>query len=173
MRASFRLVAVAILIVVGAACGSSSKGASGSSTTNASGSTSSTAPTSPNATPTTQKVSGNSGSDFCNLARTQSSAFNGPNPSATTQLDLKKTYENLLPALQHIVAIAPSQIKGDFQTFVTAYTPYIRALAAANYDFTKLNFASLQGLSAPDVKAASQHIEAYLTQVCHLTTPTT
>ena len=91
-------------------------------------------------------------------------------PTAFTPAALKQIYENLGPELAKVEAIAPSAIKPDFQTFIRAFTPYLNALKAANYDFTKINFASLTGLSAPDVKTASEHITAYFTQVCHITT---
>jgi hypothetical protein len=172
MRASSRLMVVAIFVAVGAtACGSSSKSATGSTTSNPGSGT--TAPGSTGATPTTKALSGNSGSNFCDLARRDSAAFSARNVAAFRASDLKKEFENLGPALQQAENIAPNAIKGDFQTFLNAFQPYLKALAAANYDFTKLNAASVQGLGSPQVKAATDHIQQYFTQVCHITTPTT
>jgi hypothetical protein len=146
------LVVVTLLVAIGAtACGSSSKSA------------------------TTGALSGSGGGGFCGLARGEQSAFSTPNFAGTGAAQLKKLYENLGTQLQRVESIAPSAIKGDFQTFVNAYQPFLRALAAANYDFTKINYSSLTSLSSPQVKTATANIERYFTQVCHITstTPTT
>jgi hypothetical protein len=174
---STRLFAVALLIAVGvAACGSSSKGASSdnsSSTTAAAGNSASTsAPSSAGAsTTTTIKISGSGSSNFCAEARPSQNAFRAKNPTSLTATSLKQLYQNLGPELAKVEAIAPSAIKPDFATFIQAFTPYLNALKAANYDFTKINFASLTAMDSAGVKAASAHITAYLTQVCHIAAP--
>jgi hypothetical protein len=168
------LIAVAVLIAAGAtACGSSSKspaavGATGTTT----GSTSPAASGAPGGAPTTIKLSGSSGSNFCQLARSDQAAFSGPDLT-NGSADLKKEFQNLGKALQDAANEAPSAIKGDFETFITAFKPYLQALAAANYDPTKLNTAALKSLSSTQVDTASQHIEQYFEQVCHITPPTT
>jgi hypothetical protein len=166
------LLAVAIFVALGAtACGSSSKSGSGTSTTapgSSGGSTSSPA----GGSTTTIKLSGSGSSDFCNLARADDKAFSNFNPTGSSAADLKKQFENLGPALQQAADKAPSEIKGDFETFVNAFKPYLQALADANYDFTKIQPSSVAGLESPKVQAASDHIEQYFTQVCHITTPT-
>jgi hypothetical protein len=163
------LIAVAVLLAIGAsACGSSSKNSTGSV---------SSAPTSPGAagssSPTTTKLKGSSSSNFCDAARSSDKAFSGSAAASLSAADLKKDYEKLGPELQHITDIAPSAIKGDFQTFVDAFEPYLKALADANYDFAKVDVTKLQGIGSAQVQAASAHITQYLTQVCGLTTPTT
>ena len=169
-------VAVLSLIAVGAAgCGSSSKNAGSGSVTTAStaspgqGTNTSTAPPS-----TVAKLHGSSGSTFCDLARHDQAAFTSANFATTTPAQLKKLYENLGSALDQARSAAPDAIKGDFDTFVTAFKPLLNAFAAANYDFTKLTPAAVAGLGTPQVKAASAHITQYMTQVCKITTtPTT
>jgi hypothetical protein len=141
------LIVVTLLVVIGAAaCGSSSKNATGSG-----------------------------GGSFCGLGRSEQSAFSGANYAGMGPAQLKKVYQNLGSELQHVASIAPSAIKADFQTFVNAYQPFLQALAAANYNFTKINYAALTSLSSPQVRAASANIQRYFTQVCHITgtTPTT
>jgi hypothetical protein len=166
------LIAVAVFIAVGAsACGSSSKsptavGATGTTTT-----TSPTASGAPGGAPTTIKLSGSSGSNFCQLARSDQAAFSSPDLS--NPANLKKEYQNLGKALQDAANAAPSAIKGDFETFITAFKPYLQALADANYDFTKVNTDSLKAISSTQVDTASQHIEQYFEQVCHISPPTT
>jgi hypothetical protein len=88
------------------------------------------------------------------------------------QLDLLPG-EELDGGARRAADAAPSEIKADFQTFVDAFEPYLKALSDANYDFTKLDVASLSQLSSAKVKAASDHIEQYFVQVCHITTPST
>jgi hypothetical protein len=167
------LFAVAILLAIGtAACGSSSKTSTGSVTSAPGSSTESTGSPGAAGTTTTIKLSGSSSSNFCDLARADDKAFSSSSPAGVSPSDLKKQYENLGPALQQAADKAPSAIKGDFQVFLNAFKPYLQALADANYDVTKLNVSSLQGLDSPAVDAASNHIEQYFTQVCHITTPT-
>jgi hypothetical protein len=76
--------------------------------------------------------------------------------------------------LEQARSAAPDAIKGDFDTFVTAFTPFLNTFAAANYDYTKLTPAAVAGLDTAPVKAASAHITQYMQQVCKITTtPTT
>jgi hypothetical protein len=169
-------VAALTLIAVGAAgCGSSSKNAASSSATTASttppgqGTNTSTAP------PTTVgTLRGSSGSSFCDLARHDQAAFSSANIATATPAQLKNLYGNLGSALEQARSAAPDAIKGDFDTFVTAFTPFLNTFAAANYDYTKLTPAAVAGLGTPQVKAASAHITQYMQQVCKITTtPTT
>ena len=164
-----RLLAVSFFVVVVAACGSSgSKGAA--SANNSSPST--VASPSGATTSTVGKVSGNSNSSFCDDARRSENAFKAMNPAQLSMNTLKSELENVGPELQKAESAAPSEIKPDLQTFINAYTPFLNALKAADYDFTKVNFASFTNLDSAAVKAALAHIEAYFTQVCHVTMPT-
>jgi hypothetical protein len=175
MRAR-RLTVLLVLVAVGAtACGSSSKGAASGTTSTTTSNTpaaSSGASTSA-ATTTTTKVSGDSGSSFCNLVRSDVSAIKSTNYATTSPTDLKKLYQNLGPALSDAESKAPSAIKADFHTFVTAFTPIFALLKNANYDYTKISpsdYATFASMGTPQVKAASDHVEQYVTQVCHVAT---
>jgi hypothetical protein len=168
-----RLIAVSALVAIGlAACGSSSKGASGSNNSSTTTAPSSATTSAPSGTPTTQKVSGNSNSNFCQEVRNSENAFKPISPTSINPDSIKTEFENVGSQLQKAVDAAPNEIKPDFETFIHAYQPYLDALKAANYDFTKINFASLTQLDSASVKAATAHLEAYFTQVCHVTTPT-
>ena len=141
MRVKY-LLAVAILLALGAtACGSSSKSSSSSS--------------------------------FCNLARADDKAFSNFDPTGKSAAELKQRFQNLEPALQKAADQAPAEIKGDFQTFVNAFKPYLQALADANYDFSKLRASSVAELESPKVQAASDRIGQYFTRVCHFSATTT
>jgi hypothetical protein len=168
------LLAVAILVAIGtAACGSSSKSSTGSVTSapGSSGPSGATTSSPDGGTTTTIKLKGSSSSNFCDLARADDKAFSNVDPTGLSAADLKKQFENLGPALQQAADKAPSEIKGDFETFLNAFKPYLKALADANYDFTKIQPTSVSGLESPAVQAASDHIEQYFTQVCHITPP--
>ncbi len=172
-----RLGVLAILTVIavgGAACGSSSKNAASSSATTASAAASGQGTNASTAPPTTVALHGNSGSSFCDLARHDQAAFSSPNVATSTQAQLKSTYEHLGAALEQARNAAPSAIKGDFETLVTAFKPFLRALATGNYDFTKLGPAAFSSLGSAQVKTASAHITQYMRQVCGInSTPTT
>jgi hypothetical protein len=169
------LVLVALVAVGAAACGSSSKSATSDTPTTLSTSAASPTSAASSGTPTTaktEKVSGNSNSNFCELARNYTDA-SGKEVATETPPELKKLYSSLLPKLKQAEDIAPSQIKGDFATFVTFFKQLDSTLAAAQYNFENLSPTALQSLDTPAIEAASQHISAYMTQVCHITTPTT
>ena len=174
-----KLAILLVLVAFGAAaCGSSSKGASGTTSSTAAGSgstpTAGGGTTTTGAPTTTGKVSGDSGSNFCDLVRNYVGTFKGTNFTGTT--DLKALYQNVGPALQHAESVAPSAIKPDFQTFLTAFNPILTTLAKYDYDFTKIpqsDYASFQSMGTPAVKAASAHIEAYVEQVCHVSSTST
>ena len=104
--------------------------------------------------------------------RRDQAAFKGGVLPTSTPADLKKLYSNLGPALDQARSKAPGAIRGDIDTFITAFRPVLKALSDANYDFTKLSPTSFAAIGTPQVRAASEHIRQYETQVCHITTTT-
>jgi hypothetical protein len=88
-----------------------------------------------------------------------------PQRVADHSVDFKKVYANLGPELQRIGSVIPAAIKSDYDTFVAAFDPFLQAIAAANYDFTKVPPTVVQALSSPQVKAAGTAIRQYITQV--------
>jgi hypothetical protein len=113
-------------------------------------------------------------SQFCDLARKDRAAFASATTAGATPTDLKKLYEKAGSVLRQAQSSAPVAIKGDFDTFMTAYNPYLKALAAANYDFTKTTSKATRLLGTAQVRAASARITQYLQQKCKInTTPTT
>ena len=161
------MVAVAIFAVGLGACSSSSKSASAPS-----------ANTSAGLTPTTAKsgggsVGGSGGGSFCDEVRNDQAAFQNSDIATKTPNDLKTLYSNLVPALERAQSEAPNAIKADFGTFITGFKALNSALDAAGYDVRKLSPSSFAGLDSANFKAASDHIESYITQVCHIAPPTT
>jgi hypothetical protein len=165
-------VVIALVAVAATACGSSSKSSASKSTSPTSPSATTAASAGSSATTTPSKsYSGSSGSNFCDLARKDESAFNAKGFTGTAP-DLKKLYGNLEPALEEAQSKAPDAIKADFATFVTAFKQVIKAFADANYDVTKISPTAFAGFADPKIKAASDHITQYISQVCRVT-PTT
>ncbi len=164
------MLTVALVAVAAAACGSSSKTAASSS------SSSSPSTTTSSGTATTSRPSsyrGSSGGNFCDLVRQDKAAFNADAAIATmTPTDLKSLFVKLVPALRQMQSVAPSAIKADLATFVPYFGQINSALAAAGYKFENVNLTTFEALTTPQVKAASSDIARYVTQVCHVGTPT-
>ena len=172
-----KLAILLVLVAVGAtACGSSSKGASSTTSSTAAGSTPTAGggSTDSSSTPTTGKLSGDSGSNFCDLARSYvSKALDSSNIATGTPESLKQAYKDIGSELDQAKAVAPNELKADFDTFSTAIKQLADALAAANYDITKVAPSSLASLDTPALKAASDHVEQYVEQVCHVSPTST
>jgi len=116
---------------------------------------------------TTFKPSGSSSSKFCDDARNLSKSQQ-LNPGT----DLKKTYQELNSLGPRVESEAPSSIKADVHTVFAALNSIGQALAAVNYDISKVNPAQLQAFSTQQFKDATTRIDAYLTQVCGVTSTT-
>ena len=115
------------------------------------------------------------GGDFCkSLAKSlndskslTTSAINGQ-PS-----NLKALIDKARQEAGTIVAAAPDAIKDDVKTLVDASTSYYDALAAANYDFRKVDVTKLQSLTSTNVQQASQRVEAYIQSHCGISVGST
>ena len=112
------------------------------------------------------KSSGGS-SAYCGLE----SKYSGLEDSFTPGTDaatLRTSLETAKDALAEAVKVAPSEIKADVKLIADAYSPFIEALAKANFDFTKINpqdpaFANIQ---KPEIAAAGQRVEAWSKANC-------
>jgi hypothetical protein len=69
-----------------------------------------------------------------------------------------------------VLKSAPGAIKGDLTTLFGAVDKMYSALAAANYDYTKLDPSVLTALESPDVTAAETRIDAYIKTTCGIDT---
>jgi hypothetical protein len=108
---------------------------------------------------------GSSRSKFCDLARKDRATFAGARVETASQTRVKELYENVGSALDQARAEAPGEIKGDFEVFMAAYWPFLKALAAAHYDVAKVSDATRR-LGTPAVTIASARITQYVQQVC-------
>ena len=160
------MLPIALAIVIFSACrgGSSTKAtvsANKSATTTAGGTTATAS--GDTATTKAPSFSGSSNSNYCDTAR-RIEATAKANPST----DLKSSYQQLDKVAAQFIAIAPSAIKADAQTLIDGLKKLEKALAAANYDFTKVDPSTLAALQDPNFAAAAERISAYDKQVCGL-----
>ena len=65
-----------------------------------------------------------------------------------------------------ILKAAPNAIKPDLVTIFGATDKLYAALAAANYDYSKLDAASVDSLETPQVTTAEQNITSYMKNTC-------
>ena len=78
-------------------------------------------------------------------------------------------YGSEIDALEAAARVAPSEIKDDFALLATKLKPFLRAMADANGDYTKLAEAfknAAQDLDSAEYKAAAQHIDTWFTEHC-------
>jgi len=147
-----KLTAAVVLCAVGlSACGSSSKSAG------------STSPTTPG---TSGSKSSGGGGSFCALMRKDAGAFKGADINTKSPEDLKAVYAKVVPEIERAQSEAPDAIKSDIGTLATSLKTLVKALEAADYDVTKLNFDSLKALADPKFAAASHNVSTYLEKNC-------
>ncbi len=69
-------------------------------------------------------------------------------------------------------ATAPSAIKADADTVIGALKKLETSFKNANYDVTKIQPTDLAPMQDPKFTASTARIDAYDSQVCGITTPT-
>ena len=113
------------------------------------------------------------GGSFCSVAKKVQAEQASSAAAATDKPDsLKALLIQANQELGEFVTIAPSAIKADVQTLATAEKTFFTAIAAANYDVTKVSPSALTDLDTPAVTTATDHITAYLTSQCGIVEPT-
>ena len=154
MRKILAAVTCAAVVSVVAGCGSSSPSANNTGNT-------ATNTTSAASTPAASGGGGAALTNFCGAK----SGFAAPNPG-TDLSNLRSTFEHAAAQLDVAVRFAPVAIRADVRIIADAYGKFFHAFQAANYDFTKINQADLSAIADARVRAASQHIEAYVAAHC-------
>lgn len=149
MRKAMAMAAVGIALFGACGGGSSGKKASSTKSTDASATT----------------ALGASVADigsFCDFQKSSSAAA-AASTATPTRADMEKAASQIDTAAD----FAPAEIRPDMRIFINGYLkPFYTELARVDYDFTKINFTALSGLSKPDVQAASQRIAAYYQAHC-------
>lgn len=103
---------------------------------------------------------------FCDFQKS-SAGSQAATAAATAGTPSRSDLEKAASQVDKAADFAPAEIRPDMRIFIDAYLkPFYTELARVNYDFTKINFTALSGLSRPDVQAASKRIAAYYEAHC-------
>jgi hypothetical protein len=113
----------------------------------------------------TTKVKATGGGDFC---KSIANAINNPvKPGGTsTPADEKALIQSSLAQGEAALSKAPSAIKPDVVVVLGAVDKLLKALEAANYDYSKIDATTFSALSDPKVTAAEAHVVAYVKTSC-------
>jgi len=173
MRSTPTRVATALLlaglVAVAAGCGGGSSNNTGPPTTTVSVSVSSGPPsTSTSGTPSF--ASAKNCQDMAGIAAKVASALEASSGNASQALQTEST------ELQALANAAPDAIKGDFQTFATAFSSFLSTLQKSGYKLdsktppTPAQAAALakaaKSFDTSKLKHAEQHLSAWAKQNC-------
>jgi hypothetical protein len=151
-----------VLLVVGTACGGSAK--------------KSASPTTTAAAATTQSTStvGRSFSSTKNCVQLAALGAKIAQAMQSSSGDAQTSIANEAKALQALASAAPEEIRGDFETFASAFTAYIQAFEKVGLKSgtapTAAQLAQMataaKALSTPKLQAAEQHLSAWSQKNC-------
>ena len=161
------VILLASLVAVAAGCGGGKK----SAVSTQSGSTSLTlTKTSGGGGSTPNFASAKNCQDLAGLAAKVAGAISASSGNAATTLKTEAT------ALQALASAAPADIRGDFQTFATAFTSFLHTLEKAGYkpgSTTPPTLTQIQALSkaaklfnTAKLRQAEQHLSAWARKNC-------
>lgn len=163
-------VLVAGLVALASGCGGGSK--NGSGTQSLVGTTHST-------TATVQQTStGGSGSSFASAKNCQDLAGLAAKVASTVAASGGTTaaFQTEANELQALANAAPSDIKGDFQTFASAFSGFLHTIQSSGYKFgsktppTAAQVAQLskaaKSFNTPKLRQAELHLSAWAKQNC-------
>jgi hypothetical protein len=172
MRLKPVAVVVIMLVLVVAGCGGGKKKSAASATTAAGSTTTSAAST------TVAAPSFNSTKNCAQLAALGAKMSKALQASSGNGLNSLGDEANVFKAL---ASAAPSEIRGDFETFAAAFSAYAKALGNAKIKPgqtpTAAQIAALtaaaKSFSAPKLQAAEQHLVAWSKKNCGIGSTTT
>ena len=169
----------ALLVALATGCGSSKKSSASppaAPTTTAAATT--TEATTTDTTSTTTSSSSGAKPSFAStkncaqLASLASQIAKSATPNANGTVDLSREVD----AMKALAAAAPSEIKGDFQTFADAFANFAKVYGSNGFkpgtaptaaQIAKLT-AAAKSLSTPKLQAAEQHLSAWASTNCGL-----
>jgi hypothetical protein len=112
---------------------------------------------------------------FCGYANNASKSTS-VSSAALTPTSLEASYAKLKTEETFIVANTPGQLKPDFVLLFSYVNKFISVMASVKYNYLKLTPTELKSFETADTKqvtAAEKAINLYLTNTCHIKTPTT
>jgi hypothetical protein len=122
-------------------------------------------------TTTASSFTGAGSEPFCNQARQAQQELAGLTQAGSSPEAMRDVFLAAAAALRSLAEAAPPEIKGDVETIAASYDDLQKSLEAAGWDPTKLPGEITGRLTAPDITAASQRLNAYQQQVCGAPTP--
>ena len=181
MRLTLVTAAVIALVLVVAGCGGGKKSSAPPAATTAAGATTTSAGSTTAATTTSGKATAPSFASAKNcqqlvqLAAKVSAAVQASAGNGTSSLTAEAN------ALNALANAAPSEIRGDFATFASAFVAYAKALDKAGFKPGKTPTASqiaaitqaTKSFSTTKLQAAEQHLSAWGKKNCGGLVPST
>jgi hypothetical protein len=175
MRVGPVAVAVLVLALVVAGCGGGKKKSAAAGTTAASTSTAATTVGSTTSAVAPTFASTKNCQQLMALGLKVSAALRASAGGGVSTLGDEAT------AFKALASAAPSEIRGDFQTFAVAFSAYAQALTNAGLKPGKTPTATqvaglataAKSFSAPKLLAAEQHLSAWAQKNCGVGTTTT
>ena len=166
MRAVFTLGVVVALVAVASGCGGGGKKAASKTTTAAAATTSTTSTQAAKTPPSFASAH--------NCAQLRALGAQVAKSLQATSGDAQAAVANEDAVLQAMAQAAPSEIRGDFQTFASAFHTYFQAIAKLKLKAgsvpTAAQIAELttaaKSLNTAELQAAEQHLAAWAQKNC-------
>jgi hypothetical protein len=170
------LVSVLVVgfVVIAGGCGGGSKKSTSTATSTAATTSAGATTTSGATKPQSTKPSAPSFASVHNCSQLAALGAQVAKSLQPTAGNLQATVANETKALQAMASAAPSQIRGDFETFAAAFNSYAQAISKAGYKLgsvpTAAQIAQLQtaakAFSVPKLRAAELHLSAWARTNC-------
>jgi len=156
-------IAAVALVALVSGCSAKSKSTATAGSSSSSGAVAATDSASPT------KVVATGGGNFCKQV---ADSLNATNVSAAggDTTTIKQDVQRYQALKGSVLKSAPGAIKGDLVTLFGAVDKMYSALAAANYDYSKLDPSVLTSLEDPAVATAEQHVNDYIKTTCGIDT---
>ncbi|MEA2686409.1 MAG: hypothetical protein QOE93_1604 [Actinomycetota bacterium] len=125
------------------------------------------APTS-TASPVNTTFTGQGSAQFCQYIATYTANSQTQSPTASNA-EVEASLREGLTAIDQAVAVAPAEIKADVVTVADTFDALVTAMAAADFDVSRMEAADVEPLQSPAFTSAATRMQAYLTTVCKAT----
>lgn len=115
----------------------------------------------PSTSPTTRVFTGDPNSEFCRLAKENSTRVSQVGSAVSNPEQLAALLGEVAPAVREIVKVAPPELKDDMPVLADGFEKLLTSANDGQID--------LSVLTEPKFQAAGQNLAAYGQQVCGIT----
>jgi hypothetical protein len=115
----------------------------------------------PSTSPTTRVFTGDPNSEFCRLAKENSTRVSQVGSAVSNPEQLAALLGEVAPAVREIVKVAPPELKDDMPVLADGFEKLLTSANEGQID--------LSVLTEPKFQAAGQNLAAYGQQVCGIT----